>query len=185
MRILSKTKQSGLTLVETMFAVAIVAVLAGFASGSVSAAIHASRASNGLASFVATITRARSSAATAGVEVVLCPSDDGSACSSGDHWENGWIAFAAMHGGTNVREAGDPILLRQGALQAKVHLTSTSGRTRIRFQPSGGNVGSNATFTLCDGRGARAAQAYAMSNAGNLHATVPDPANVAEACAGL
>ena len=36
-----------------------------------------------------------------------------------------------------------------------------------------------------DGRGSRAASAYAMSNAGNLHATTVEPANVAEACAGL
>jgi len=64
-------------------------------------------------------------------------------------------------------------------------LISSKGRTRIRFQPSGGNAGSNVTFTFCDGRGARAATAYAMANSGRLHETTPKPANVAEACAGL
>lgn len=184
MHLSSLTKEIGLTLIETLFAVAIVAVLAGFASSSVSAAISASRTSNGLASLAVALTRARSSAANAGVEVVLCPSTDGAACANGDHWENGWIAFAATHGGSQ-RESDEPILQRQNALPPKVHLVSTSGRTRIHFQPSGGSVGSNVTFTFCDGRGPRAAQAYAMGNNGNLHAAALDSANVAEACASI
>jgi len=51
-------KQAGLTLVELMFAVAIVAVLASIASTSVFAAVHAARGSDGLASLVASLTRA-------------------------------------------------------------------------------------------------------------------------------
>ena len=48
-----------------------------------------------------------------------------------------------------------------------------------------GGAGSNVTFTFCDGRGARAASAYAMSNPGGLRSVTPDPVNVAEACAAL
>lgn len=175
---------SGITVIELLFALAAIAILAGFTGNAVSAAINAARTSNGLASLIAALTRARSDAANGGIEVVLCPSSDGNSCSAGYHWENGWIAFQATHG-TAEREADEPILQYRQALPAKVHLVSTVGRTRIRFQPSGGNLGSNATFTFCDGRGARAAQAYAMSNAGNLHATPPEAANVEEACAGL
>ncbi|TLY52098.1 MAG: prepilin-type N-terminal cleavage/methylation domain-containing protein [Gammaproteobacteria bacterium] len=184
MHILPKTKQSGLTLVETMFAVAIVAMLAGFASSSVSAAVQAAHSSSGLSSLIAALTRARSSAANLAVDVVLCPSRDGASCSAGDHWESGWIAFAATHSGSD-RTSDEPILLRQQALAPKVHLVTSAGRTRIRFQPSGGNAGSNATFTLCDGRGSTKATAYAMANNGNLHSTTPDAAYVADACAGI
>ena len=184
MQPIRSVKQTGLTLVELMFAVAIVAVLASVASTSVFAAVHAARGSDGIASLVASITRARSSAANMGVEVVLCPSFDGASCAEGDHWENGWIAFASTHG-TGGREPDEPILLRQGALLPKVHLVSTKGRTRLRFQPSGGNVGSNITFTLCDGRGAGKASAYAIGNNGNLHSATPEQPNVLEACSGL
>ena len=177
-------RQTGVTLVELVIALAIIGILLGFVSSSVSAAMNASRTSSGLSSLLASLTRARSNAANAEVDVVLCPSADGASCSAGDHWENGWIAFAVTHGGSD-RDADEPVLLRQDALPPKVHLVTTKGRTRIRFQPSGGNAGSNATFTFCDGRGSRAASAYAMSNAGNLHATTVEPANVAEACAGL
>ena len=174
----------GITVVELMFALAVVAMLCGFAASSVSAAVNASRTSNGLSNLIASLTRARNIAGTAGVDLILCPSRDGTSCSDGYHWENGWIVFQP-HDGTNERSATDPIVLRQEALLPRVHLVSSSGRTRIHFQPSGGNLGSNATFTFCDGRGARAAQAYAMSNAGNLHATTPEATNVEQACSGL
>ncbi len=107
----------------------------------------------------------------------LCPSNDGVACASGYHWEGGWIAFAATHAGSD-RTADEPILLRQPALPSKVHLITSAGRTRVRFQPSGGNAGSNVTFTFCDGRGAASASAYAMANNGALHSTTVDPTYV-------
>jgi len=177
----SSKAQSGITVIELMFALAIAATLFGFATSSVSAMVNAAHTSSGFSSLLASLTRARSIAANAGVEVVLCPSNDGSSCAEGFHWENGWIAFQSMHG-RSERESDDPILLQQGALPPKVHLATTAGRTRIRFQSSGGNVGSNVTFTFCDGRGAKAAQAYAMSNAGNLHGVTADENNVVNAC---
>ena len=180
----SVTRQAGVTLVELMFAVAIIGIIATVASNSWSSAVNAARTSSAVSSLFAALTRARSNAATAGIDVVLCPSNDGAYCASGYHWESGWIAFAATHAGSD-RTGDEPILLRQEALPAKVHLVTSAGRTRVRFQPSGGNAGSNATFTFCDGRGARAASAYAMANTGTLHASTPEPAYVAAACANL
>jgi type IV fimbrial biogenesis protein FimT len=178
---LLRCRQTGFTLIELVLALAIVAIVTAFATRMASAAINASRTSNSVMSLYAALTRARSAAATAGVDVVLCPSADGASCMSGYHWESGWIAFAATHAGSD-RTADEPILLRQPALPAKVHLITSAGRTRIRFQPSGSNAGSNATFTFCDGRGANSAAAYAMANNGALHSTSLDPAYVNAAC---
>jgi type IV fimbrial biogenesis protein FimT len=161
-----------------------VALIAVFASRGASAAIYAARTSSGLANLMASLTKARSVAASTEIDVVLCPSVDGQTCSPGYHWEHGWIAFQATKAGSN-HVSGEAIVVHESALAPKVHLITTAGRTRIRFQGNGGNAGSNATFTLCDGRGARSASAYAMANNGNLHATATDPANVAVACAGL
>jgi len=177
-------KQTGMTMIELIVALVIVATLAAFATSGASAAINASRASNSVSSLFAGLTRARSFAASAGVDVVLCPSVNGTSCVAGYHWENGWIAFAATHAGSD-RTADEPILLRQEALPKNVHLITSTGRTRVRFQPSGGNAGSNVTFTMCDGRGQRSAGAYAMANSGTLHSTSLDPAYVSQACAGL
>lgn len=174
--------QEGITLIELVTTVAIIGVIAVFASRSASAAINASRTSSGVSSLYASLTRARSLAASGNLEIVLCPSSDGESCTGGYHWERGWIVFPALHGGSD-RSADEPILLRQAALLRSVHLVTSAGRTHLRFQPSGGNVGSNATFTFCDGRGAKPAIAYAMANNGTLHATATDPANVTFACA--
>ena len=172
----------GMTLIELVCVIVIVATLVAFAARGASAAMNAARTSNGVASLFAALTRARSFAATAGVDVVMCPSLDGTSCATGFHWEKGWIAFPATHSGSN-RTADEPVLLHQGALPSKVRVVTSAGRTRVRFQPSGGNAGSNITFTFCDGRGPRAATAYAMANNGALHSTTADPPNVAAACA--
>jgi type IV fimbrial biogenesis protein FimT len=184
MRSIPRHNQTGFTLIELVSVVAIVGLIAVFASQGASAAINASRTSNSVSSLFAALTRARSFAATSGVDVVLCPSSDGVACTAGYHWEGGWIAFVASHPGSN-RTGDEPILLRQEALPPKVHLITSAGRTRVRFQPSGGNAGSNVTFTFCDGRGAKSASAYAMANNGALHATTADPTYVTSACASL
>jgi type IV fimbrial biogenesis protein FimT len=176
--------ETGATLVELILILAILAVITMSATHLATAAVNASRASNSVSNLFATLTRARSFAASGGVDVVLCPSADGANCASGYHWENGWIAFATTHAGSD-RTSDEPILVRQEGLPPKVHLITTAGRARVRFQPSGGNAGSNVTFTLCDGRGVGAASAYAMANNGSLHSTAPDAANVARACAGL
>jgi len=176
--------QKGFTLVELACALVIVALLATFASQGVFAAVYASRASVTVSSLMAALTRARSAAASTEIDVVLCPSTDGETCSAGYHWEDGWIAFQATKPGSN-HVAAEPLIQRQTALPPKVHLITSAGRTRIRFQGNGSNAGSNVTFTLCDARGPRAATAYAMANNGNLRATATDPANVARACAGF
>lgn len=181
MNALRSANQTGLTLIEAMFALAIVALLVGFAGNSFSAAINATRTGNGVASLVSTLQVARNNAMVVGVDVVLCPSSDGAACATGDHWEKGWIGFAATHGGSE-RQSGDPVVLRQQALPPKVRLVSTAGRTRIHFQPNGNTTGSNVTFTFCDGRGPAKAIAYAMGNNGYLHKIPPEGANVTAAC---
>ena len=182
MRSSLRDRETGVTLIELVCILAIVATLVTFATRGASAAINASRTSNGVSSLFAALTRARSFAASAGVDVVMCPSTDGVNCAAGYHWENGWIAFPATHPGSN-RTGGEPVLLRQEALPSKVHVVTSAGRTRVRFQPSGGNAGSNITFTFCDGRGPRAASAYAIANNGSLRAVTTDPTYVASACA--
>ena len=179
-----QSRQAGVTLIELAAVLAIVAVIAVFASRGAAAAINASRTSNSVSSLYASLTRARSLAAAGGVDIVLCPSTDGESCTPGYHWENGWIVFPALHGGSD-RTDDEPVLLHQEALPPRVHMVTSTGRTRIRFQSSGSNAGSNVTFTFCDGRGAGAATAYAMANNGSLRSVAASSAYVERACTGL
>jgi type IV fimbrial biogenesis protein FimT len=180
----TQRKLAGFTLIELVTILAVVATVAVFATHGATAAINASRTSSSVSSLYASLTRARSLAALGAADIVLCPSTDGTSCTGGFHWEGGWIVFPALHSGSD-RTADEPVLLRQAALPAKVHLITSAGRTHLRFQPSGSNAGSNVTFTFCDGRGAKSASAYAMANNGALRATTADAERVALSCAGI
>ena len=174
---------AGITLIELIMAIAVVCILSLFVTQAIAAVLHKGRGSIAGISLVDSIDRARSFALSRETDVVLCPSSDGMNCSIGDHWEAGWIGFSDIRE-DGERRGSEPLLIAQGALGAKVHLLSSSGRTRLRFQPTGSNGGSNVTFTLCDGRGPRAAVSWIMSNKGNLRSAPASAAAANAACYG-
>ena len=185
MRKVKRHDQAGITLIELVVAIAIVALVATFASQGATRAIYASRTAAGLASLIASLTRARSVAASTEIDVVLCPSVDGKTCSAGFHWEGGWIAFQATRPGSNhVADEAD-----------------RRARTGARFQSALDNQrGPHAHPLSGERRAMRAATPPSRSATGavrdqparmrwrttaTLHATTPDSANVSQACAGL
>lgn len=164
----------GFTLIEAMVAVAIAGALACIA---VPAWINASEAAHSASAQVAigaSILRAANHSAVTGTEVVLCPGD-ASGCRAGIDWSRGWIVYADLDR-DRFRDANETLLTASGALGGRAHLRSTEGRTRLMFQPNGGNVGSNVTFTLCDGRGAGKATSLVLANNGRLRAAPATPA---------
>jgi len=180
----SPKTNAGITLIELMIVVAVAAILGLFTVNSIASMVHKSRAGFASLGIVDSLTQARSLAITREIDVVICPSSDGSNCLKSDHWESGWIAFADRRE-NGERGEDEPLLLKQAALGAKVHLVSTEGRTRLRFQPNGSNGGSNVTFTLCDGRGPKFATSWIMSNTGNLRSTPALQAAANLACYGV
>lgn len=171
--------QTGFSAVEIVAGMTIAAILAGVALPTyrnVSEAAHAGAARAALGeSLLVSI----SHAALAGSEVVLCPGD-ANGCRASTDWSQGWIAFADLNGDRR-HDSRETLLREQAALGGQVHLRSTVGRTRLVFQPNGGNAGSNVTFTLCDGRGSAKAATLILSNDGHLRNGVPARA-AAEAC---
>ena len=174
--------QRGITMIELLIATSIVAILAGIAMPAFSGAFEASRSSSARAALLGSYMAAVDSATMSGSHAVLCPSGDGSACLGNPDWSSGWIVFLDSDG-DREHQVGEPIVARHAALEGKVRLRSTIGRTKIVIQPSGGNAGSNVTYTLCDGRGAAMAETLVLSNRGFLHAGVPTAAAIAATCA--
>jgi type IV fimbrial biogenesis protein FimT len=166
-------------LVEAVIALAVMSLLVGAALPACSSALESAHATSAKVALVDTLTRSISHAALAGSEVVLCPgAADG--CRDSIDWSHGWIAYADIDG-NRQRGPNETLLQVQPALSGNAHLRSTVGRTRIVFQPNGGNAGSNITFTLCDGRGAARATTLVLANDGRLRAGAPTPA-AAAAC---
>ena len=170
----------GFTLIEVMIALSVVAILLAVAVPAWSNVVSASHNSAARTELAGTLLDAIRHSATANTEVVLC-SDAGTLRCTGDtDWSGGWMAFADSNG-NRMREASERLIHRTYALTGGVHLRSTVGRTRLVFQPSGGNAGSNATFTLCDRRGPRSATTVVLANDGRLRQGTPTDA-AAQAC---
>lgn len=173
----------GFSLLEAMIAMAVVAVLAGIAIPSWQSARAAAHAGKTRAEMLETILAAVRHSALAGTEVVLChPTDaDITQCSKTTNWSRGWALFADING-NRTREAHEPIIHRQPELSGGVRLWTTGGRTRLVFQPNGGNAGSNVTFTLCDDRGPGKAMTFVLANDGRMRWGRPTAA-AAQQCA--
>lgn len=172
-------RHRGFTLIELVIALAVVGILAGIALPAIKNAGEAARSGAAKGELLASWLGGVSHAAVTGSEVVACPGD-ANGCRGGTDWSVGWIVFADIDG-NGTRSANETLLKSVDPLPGKVHLRSTAGRTRVVFQPNGGNAGSNVTFTLCDGRGAGKASTIVLSNGGNLRAGIPT-ATAAQAC---
>jgi type IV fimbrial biogenesis protein FimT len=170
----------GFTLLEALIVMAVVTLLLGLAVPALGNARAAAHAGAARAALLDSLMTASSHAALTATHVVLCPSRDGTTCSGDPDWSPGWLAFADLD---NNRLPGpnETVLRRQPALDGSTRLRSTIGRTRLVFQPNGGNAGFNVTFTLCDRRGPAHAVSLVLANNGRLRSGKPGTAAV-EAC---
>ena len=172
----------GFTLLELMTALAIVAVALSVAIPAFSQSRESARSIIAEARLLESLQETVQLATLTGKRAVLCPSADGRECTSTPDWSRGWIAFLDEDGNREHAE-GEPLILAEAALPGDVRLRSTLGRTRLVFLGNGGNVGSNVSFTLCDGRGAPHARSLILANDGRLRHGKPAEASVAATCA--
>jgi len=162
----------GFTLVEALTAMAIAAILLVIAVPAWSSAKAAANSGAVRVDLAGAVLDAVRHSSITGSEVVVCPVSTTGQCNRSANWDQGWMTFADLNG-NRVPDANEPRLAAHKALPRQVHLRSTSGRTRLVFQPNGGNAGSNVTFTLCDSRGPRSAITLVLSNEGNLRIGQP------------
>ncbi len=172
-------RNAGFTLIEAVVSMSVIGILAGIAVPAMQGAAEAGRSGTAKGALAESWMLSTTHAANTGSEVVLCPGD-ANGCRGGIDWSRGWIAYADIDG-NRVRGSNETLLAETGPLGGKVHLRSTAGRTRVVFQPNGGNAGSNITWTLCDGRGAEHATTFVVANDGRIRTGTPT-ATAAHAC---
>ena len=141
-----RRRQFGLTLLELVVSLAIVAVLCLIALPSFSATVSRMRADMLRMQLVSVFNSARSTAITRVEPVAVCPSEDGVHC--GNDWSRGWLIHLD-HGGPLVTPPPDAVLqFRAGYHDASV-LAESHGRRRLRFQADGRSAGSPLTVAIC------------------------------------
>lgn len=157
--------QTGLTLIELLITVAIVAILIGISAPSFARLGANQRMSAATHTVMSSFNEARMRALAAGAQVVLCPSTDGATCTGGLSWEKGWL----MYDDANRNRKLDPTETVAGRFQLPEGLvaSTTVGRPQLMFKPDGGAWGNPLTLTICDATGDDAeGRAVIVSNAG-------------------
>lgn len=157
--------QAGVTLVEQIMALAILAVLASIAAPSLGSMLSRNRLQTMQTDFMAGLNHARFTAVTRGVPTIFCPSDDGQLCNGSNAWSHGWLV------GEDRDADGQPDhgpLFTGASRGRQIYARSGTGRYRVRFRPDGSAPGSNLTITLCSAEEKQPALNVVVSNPGRI-----------------
>jgi type IV fimbrial biogenesis protein FimT len=170
----------GVTLIELLMTVALVAVLYAIALPSMGRLLARSAITSTEDDLVVALQQARLRAISDNGSVLACPSDDGLHCHATRHWERGWlVAEDRNHDGQPDR----PPSLR-GHPHPGIHILGSPGHWRIHFHADGAAAGSNLTLTLCDPAHATAGgDSIVVSNAGRIRHGKPSSIQL-QACLG-
>ena len=170
----------GISLIETMLALALAAILLATAAPAFGTLIARNGSDVSRGTLVTALETARILAIGRGGHVVVCPSTDHRYCGKTTEWQHGWIVFADANQDGDRDE--DETLISAGDPQPEgVAITSTAGRTKVAYHADGTSPGSNLTLTLCDRRGAKLATSLVVNNAGRVRSGKPTAA-AAQAC---
>lgn len=157
-------RQYGVSLVELLVCICVVATLAGVAAPQFAPMIERNRAVAAGNAVMAQLYLARTTAVSRRTATVLCPSSNGVHCSSGADWSKSWLMF--LDGDGNGRpDAATDIIRADPQPVPGLQLFSTTGRTRIRYLADGRSTGSNLTLTICSESGAPLSKVV-VNNAG-------------------
>jgi type IV fimbrial biogenesis protein FimT len=168
-------------LTELLLAIALLAVVTGFAVPSFrSLQLDAARTRQ-VNQFVQSIHLARSEAMKRSAVISLCPSSDGRTCGTAGttHWDAGWLVFENL-------DRDSPAVLDPGEPIVQVYPAWADGQVRgnrdtLSFR-SFGQSGVTATYVFCDARGSRAARAVIISQSGRPRIATRTASGAALAC---
>lgn len=158
-------RHPGVTVIELMATLALIAVLFLVVVPSMSDLIHEQRLVTAANRLLADINYARNQAVTGPGITVVCPSADGGSCSGDSRWDTGWIVFRDPE---NSGQPDDPeavLRVTEGLDRIRAY---SGGRNRVRFQVDGSARGTNLTIRLCDPSGRDRHRAVIVSNPGRV-----------------
>ena len=156
-------RAKGLTLVEMLVVVALLAVGATLAAPTFGGLLRDTRRAAALTALSHALHAARTAAAASGRSMRVCGTRDGRSCSGDAHWGPGLLQRPAA-GATGEADA----LVRVTALpDGRGAPLVRANRPFIDFAPLAPSA-TTATITVCDDRGPAAARALIVSRTGRL-----------------
>lgn len=156
----------GFTLIELLVTLSVASILLTVALPSYRVFVQDSLLITQSNNFYSAMMLAKSEAVKRSSPATICPSTNGTGCTGGTVWSNGWIVFADTNGDGAV-DAGEEILQVSAALSGGNTLQSNT-RIRVTYAASGYTLGFAETFSLCDSRGAAMSRRIVLNNQGRL-----------------
>lgn len=166
MKVMQDIKQHGFTLIELLVTVSVASILLTVAVPSYQTFIQDSRLITQSNSLHTALSMAKSEAVKSSGLATICPSTNGTGCTGGNVWSNGWLVFADLNG-DGIVDAGDRIIQVGAPLTGGNVLNGNIG-TSVTFTASGFIRGGAGTFSLCDDRGASKSKRLILNLQGRL-----------------
>lgn len=114
---------------------------------------------------VSTINYARNQSIMTSQHIVLCATENRTACDGNGHWHTGWMVFTDKNRDREINEQ-DELLTYEDGMNHQITAISSRYRQIIRFDPMGSAPGTNLTIRFCDDRGADFGKSVIISNVG-------------------
>ncbi len=147
-----RTDSSGVTLIELMVSISILAILLAVAVPSFQNFIIDNRLSSYSNALYSSLVLARSEAIKRNKRVVVCKSSDGASCTG--NWEQGWIVFVDTNNDAAV-SGGELVVQKSSTLESGYTLTGNNNILNYVSYSSEGFTKTTAgaqqggTFNLC------------------------------------
>lgn len=131
-------QQRGVTLLELMIGITVLAIVTTLAVPSFSRLIENNRLVTRTNDFVTAMALARSEAMKRSLNVSLCPSTDGATCSGDDDWSGQWLLFTDDTGGQGEYDPGiNGDVLIQKFEVGPVNFVQSADVESVQFWPNG------------------------------------------------
>lgn len=144
-----RCRHAGLTLIELMVALSLLAIIATLAAPSFQRQIAASRVTDASNELLLAVSRARTEAIRLGQRVSVCKSSNGSSCdTSSTGWQTGWITFIdSTRTGTNAAvDTGETITYKVSALSGVTIQGNSNLANYISYAADGRSKAMNGAF---------------------------------------
>ena len=172
-------RQHGVTLIEMLATISVVAILGALAAPSFQNLTLNSERTATVNSFFHALFLARSEAIKRGEVVTVCKSADGLTCLHAGEWTSGWMVFVNKdRDEPPVRDEDEPVVQ---VYPSRSRGQITSNRPAYSFRPYTQGV-VNGTIVFCDSRGSAEARAIIISHTGRPRVSQRDASNRALQC---
>lgn len=158
----------GLSLMELLVVMALVAVLAGLAVPAMGGLLFKRQVQSAAEALVADLRLARSEAIRRAAVVTVCSSLDGARCSNAAAWREGWLVFADANANQSL-DAGEALIRVQPALSAVASVASAvprNDKAAFSFHPTGWAKAASQTLLFTPARATVEPRVVCISNQG-------------------